>query len=35
MAEETHQSCLFCKIASGELAARIVFEDDGARILKD
>lgn len=28
MAEETNQSCLFCKIASGELAARIVFEDD-------
>ena len=28
MAEETHQSCLFCKIVRGELAARIVFEDD-------
>ena len=28
MPEETHQSCLFCKIASGELAARIVFEDN-------
>jgi len=28
MAEETRQACLFCKIVSGELAARIVFEDD-------
>ena len=28
MAEETHQGCLFCKIVSGELAARMVFEDD-------
>ena len=28
MSEETHQACLFCKILSGEHAARIVFEDD-------
>jgi len=28
MVEETHQACLFCQIVSGELAARIVFEDD-------
>src|SRR5437660_1239791 len=27
MAEETRQACLFCKIVSGELSARIVFED--------
>ena len=29
MLEGMHQSCLFCKIVRGELAARIVFEDGG------
>jgi len=28
MATEIHPACLFCKIVRGELAARLVFEDD-------